>query len=346
MNYIDAIKKLENNKLMGLNVIYGEEDFLIDFFIDVIKKDYIDGDFFDFNYQRLDMDSLKLEKIIEAGDTLPLMSNFRFLEVRGIDFSREAMSKDKDFFKGLESYSKENFDGVLILLVSKSGKFFNGSFFKALKKEDRLIEIDRLSNRELENFISKQLQSFGISKIKKDILDYFIEKTGYYNREEPSNLYEVYNKCRTLASFCQEKPNISVLDVDKVFPESHELSNIFKLIDKISIHDEKEAIRALNILLSSGNEERQVFAMLIRHLRNLLNIKTMLKNGVSVQKINSYMKLKDFEFKKLLGVERNFSIEKLKDSIEKAFEIEVRSKSVNVDFKIELMLLVDFIERV
>ena len=62
--------------------MYGEEEFLINWAVSMIKKAYISPSFESIDYIVLDEDNLSAEKIIESSDTFSMFSKKRVVWVK------------------------------------------------------------------------------------------------------------------------------------------------------------------------------------------------------------------------------------------------------------------------
>ncbi|MDO5718554.1 MAG: hypothetical protein Q4P34_06190, partial [Tissierellia bacterium] len=103
LNYIEAINYLNKDKINGLVLIYGEENYLIDYFMDVLKSEYLEIGFEDFNYEKIDS-KVSFKHLKESCETIPFGSGKRIVEVRGIDLSRDSMTKNKELLAELKDY--------------------------------------------------------------------------------------------------------------------------------------------------------------------------------------------------------------------------------------------------
>ena len=79
MNYIQAMKLLDNGELNGIYVLSGEEIFLIDRFVELFKENIVSKDFFDMNYIEYDFSKIDLQKLKIDCETAPFFSNKRLI---------------------------------------------------------------------------------------------------------------------------------------------------------------------------------------------------------------------------------------------------------------------------
>lgn len=338
MNYIDAIGLLEKNELHGLVIIYGDEEFLIDYFIDVLKTETLTSGFEDFNYDKIEFTEPKISKIIESCETFPFGGGYRVVEVRGLDLSREGMSKYKDFYEELASYATELDDTVILLIISKSGKLFKGGFQKKVSKNSKIFEMSKLNRTDFSGFISKQINSKGI-KVKNDILNYIIDRTGYLNADLNKNLYDVQNELDKLTSSITKGQRIDKADVDSLLVSSVE-KNIFEMTDAICMGNTNKAINSFLNLNTGKDDNYLAFYMIIRLFRNLLYIKEYKRERYKNPDIIKKLGISSFEFGKLNGFESRINRETLLNIYSELYDIEVNLKSSVGDFENNMLYLI------
>lgn len=335
MNYIEAIKLLEENNLSKAVFLYGEEEYLADFLIEVIKDKYLNDSNIVFNHDKIDMDSGSFSTIQEAAETLPFMAEKRVIEVRGLDLSRSGISKKKDFFKDLEAYLDQIGQGSIVLIVSSSGSFFKGSLYKKAEKYAHLVKLDRLNHKDLYNFIGKRLASEGL-KINARVLNLLIGALGYETKDQDLNLYDVNSQLDKIISRAKGKVTEEDLSVLNKLEDS---GNIFNLTDAISHSNTSLAIENF-LLLNKEEDNYQTLYMIIRHFRNILNIKILLNQGKTHNEIKSLVGIKDYEFRKLLAFEKKYTVYDLKTIFKKLYTTDLKLKSGKGDFEDNMVSLI------
>ncbi|MDO5719070.1 MAG: hypothetical protein Q4P34_08805, partial [Tissierellia bacterium] len=229
-------------------------------------------------------------------------------------------------------------DNIILVIISESGKLYKGSFYKAISESSIIIEMKTLNHRELSGFISKIFNSENV-KCDRAIIDYIIDRSGYLNKELNKNLYNIENEVKKLISSLGRAKKIKREDVDHLLITDRE-KNIFKLTDSICTGDLKTAIDSF-MSLNEGKEDNYLaFYMIIRLIRNLLNIKILKHLGKDNMSIIKTTKLSKFEFGKLSNFERHFSLEDLKRMHTELYKTEVKLKSSVGSFEENMIYLI------
>lgn len=335
MNYLEAVKKLQEDKLYGPVFIYGEEQYLAEYLINTIKSKYLDDNTSILNYEKIDMDTGDFTKIQESVETLPFMAEKRITEVKNLDLSREGISKNKEFTEDLQDYLDKIGQESILLINSSSGKFFKGSLYKKAEKTGNIVKIDKLNRKELGNFIGKKLAQSDI-KINSKVLNMLMDALRYGDKDLDVDLYDVSNELEKLISVAKGK--LREEDIRRIYNDD-QVGNIFALTDSICNKDANKAIDNF-MLLNENKDNYQVLYMIIRQFRNILNIK-LLKN----QKRNDYdikklTGLKDFEYNKLKGFEARYSMEDIKEIYSKLYETDLNLKSSKGDYQTNMLSLI------
>ena len=97
MTYQDFTVNINKGRLKTLYLFYGEEDYLIDHTLKLLKDKYIDNSFETLNYQILEGKDIQFEDIHNACETLPFMSDKKIVVVKDLGiFSRKKRGEKVD----------------------------------------------------------------------------------------------------------------------------------------------------------------------------------------------------------------------------------------------------------
>ena len=109
----------ELKKLDGGYLFYGNEDYLKYSYSKEIKKLVLDGTFDEFNHIVLYGEDFSPSSLMDAIATMPMMSDKKLVEVRGVDF--KSLKKDEwDDLADALSHLKEYDHTVLIVRADSS----------------------------------------------------------------------------------------------------------------------------------------------------------------------------------------------------------------------------------
>ena len=230
MNYIQAMKLLNNGELNGIYVLSGEEIFLIDRFVELFKENIVSKDFFDMNYIEYDFSKIDLQKLKIDCETAPFFSNKRLIIVNDVNLSKNGISIYKNFFEEMYDYIDKIPKTTVLLFVMKGSLAFRGKFYKQISILGHNIELVRFNEIELFKFIKKRFVSKNI-EVKDIVLKYIIDRIGYLDSSREKNLYDVENEVnKLLNSFFKDV--LDFKDVNEILVDKFE-NSIFKFLDTI-----------------------------------------------------------------------------------------------------------------
>ena len=128
--------------------------------------------------------------------------------------------------------------------------------------------------------------------------------------------------------------SISLLDVEKVSIISAQ-GNIFELVDAIGQNDGKKAQRLLHQMLED-EDAFELWGMVIRQFRLLLQAREMLDERATVPEIQQALGLRDFVAQKVFNQAGRFSMTALEAIYHKLLEIDEGAKTSQVPLDLAL----------
>jgi DNA polymerase-3 subunit delta len=131
---------------------------------------------------------------------------------------------------------------------------------------------------------------------------------------------------------------ITLLDVDRVSIVSAQ-GNVFELVDALGQGDGKKAQHVLHQLLEEA-EAFELWGMVIRQFRLLLQARELLDAGESIPQIQKALKLHDYVVPKVTSQARRFSLPALESIYHKLLEIDEEAKTSQVPLDLALDTLV------
>ena len=131
---------------------------------------------------------------------------------------------------------------------------------------------------------------------------------------------------------------IRLLDVEKVSIVSAQ-GSVFELVDALGQNDGKKAQRVLHQLLED-EEAFDLWGMVIRQFRLLLQAREMLDERASVQEIQKSLGLHEFVAQKVCNQAGRFSMTALESIYHKLLEIDEGAKTSQVPLDLALDTLI------
>ncbi|MDU3687350.1 MAG: DNA polymerase III subunit delta [Anaerococcus hydrogenalis] len=333
MNYKEFMTDLFKKNTRGIYLIDSKEEYLKETIIDQ-AKDMIS--FPDFNY--IDIKGKKsLEEIKTAMDTYPIMEDKKVLIWRNIDLSKNSI-KEYDEICQLLIDDAQNVPEFLTLIIISEENVFKGKFYKTIKKYGNIVEIDRLNNNELVSFIGKRFVK-NKKKIKKAYINEIIDRFSYLNKNSQIDLYEVINTVDKIIAN-SDKIEVSIEDVHDQLDKILDL-NIFNLTDSLSVRDTKSAMNTYLYMAKDMDEIFKIFHMIVRHTRNLIGIKVLLKDSYNDSFIQKSLGISSFELRKDKGFIRNFTLNELFDIQEFLYNCDIKQKSQDFNMNLNMLILIE-----
>ena len=332
MNYKEFWHELSQDKLAGLYLIDSQEEYLNDTIIEEVHRKVKIPDF--------NLTDIKGSKSIEAlknsYETYPVMEDKKYIIWRDIDLSKNTIKEYDEILTSLIEDLKD-FPAYAVLLIFSDNSPFKGKFYKAVSKNASLVTIDRLNKAELESFIGRRFVRNG-KKIQRSLIAAIVDRFSYLAKNSEIDLYEVVNSVDKIIANSTEEI-VKAEDVNDQLDQVLNL-NIFNLTDALSEKNAKKAM-ATYLQMAAANEDLfMIYHMIIREVRNLIGVKTLLASGHNDRSILGKFGLRDFQLRKYKMNARNFTLSELFDIHDRLFDMEVRQKSTDFNMEVELGLLI------
>jgi DNA polymerase-3 subunit delta len=241
----------------------GEERFLVDRALELLKATMLSPATRDFNYEVLHAKEAGVARIVACARTLPMMAARRLVVVRDAD----ALSADE--LTQLGSYvSAPSPETCLCLLADKADQRLK--FFTLWKKHGLLLKLDLLGDRQLPGFIEAEARRLKVP-LEPGAAARIAEEIG-------SDLGQLVDALERLANYVPAGSPIRVADVEEVVATTRQ-HTVFELIDAVGSGDRSEALRLLCGMMALREPALRLLAMLGRHVRQLWQTCDLIAHG-------------------------------------------------------------------
>ena len=264
------------------------------------------------NLEVLEGGKLKASEIRDLFMAAPFLAEKRLIIIK--DF---LSSHKSDVQSELIPYLDEIPESSILVLSENALPDKRLKLTKTLMKVATVKNFEAKTGMALLSWLSKYAKERGFS-LPRPLANALVERVG----EDAWQLAKEIEKLALLAS--NREINLEVLN--EVTKESLE-SSIFTMTEALSQKNHKKALRLIKELIENGNEAPYLFAMILRELRLLLEIKALQETGKSPSNIASSMKVHPFVVKKTLAQCRNFTFKELKSKINTLRDIDKRLKT-------------------
>lgn len=329
---------LKNNDFEPVIFLYGVEQYLVEWAAMSLVKKYVNSGALSFDFVKFDEENAPVDDILTACETFPMFSEKRVVWVKNHALLKSANPKGfsaSDKTAILHYAAAPSEQTILILTTDSAGEKMD--LFKELKKECRAYDFDRLDRVQLGAFAEKRFKTAGVS-IKRDVLRYLIDETGYFNRESEYRIFNLENDIKKI---------IAHSDGQEVRPEdiSSALNGdmdtfVFNFLDAAAGKKKDVAFTLMHNMMNTGVDVFAITAMLISQFELLLEVKEFKEDSMTSAEIVKIMKIHEFRVKKAMQTADRFTKAKLKEILVQLYEIDRNIKTGVLEPNLALELLV------
>ena len=319
MTHSEFFSALRSGQIEKCYLFEGEEEFTKQAALKALREKIAGGDFAAMNDTRL-ADPAP-DALIAAAETLPFMSEKRFLEVRdsAMLLSGKAKEYDEDSaVKRLDAYLSELPDTAVIVFTVRGRADGRKKLYQALKKKAKLVSFDPLDDKELAQWIARSLKKEG-KKISQAACQRLWFSAG-------RDLTLLNNEIGKLAAYAGDRDEVTEKDVQAVCVQSTEYK-VFDLTDALLSGQGAKALRMLDGLLRDGEERLMLLSLLGRQCRQLRYAKAMAAEGRQLGEIAGKLGVPPFVARKTLDTARSFTLDQLGEMARLCLDSEYLVKS-------------------
>ncbi len=342
-NFKTFLEELKNGKMGSVVMMYGEEEYLIRWAVNNVKKAFVKPGMEVVDYQVLDEGSAGAEDIVKSCETFSLMSEKRVVWVP--DFLPLSQSKpvkgySESDLEILNRYCADPNPSTVLVLSAENINARSG-LVKTIKKKGSYYEFGPLNERELASFANKRFRAAGF-QIGRREMDFLIHETGYFNRESEYRLHNFENDLFKIVAHAEggyiTEEDIAVTvagDRDKF---------IFDLIDGISGNNKTKAFEILhNRLTADSSEALAIVGSIVSQVELMLEVKEFSESPdgtMTIPEMKKYTKINEYRLKKAYGYAKRYSQRKLREMLSRIYETNVSIVSGLLDPRTALELFI------
>jgi len=331
------IKDIKENKFRNIYYFYGNERYLIDFYLKQAENTALPNKIEGINYSILNYQEMGIGQIISEANTIPFMGDRKLLIVK----NAELLSKEKQLspgeYKNAEEYIKNpNPSSILVFLGENELKnLAKNKLALTLKNssQGRLIESKKLKGTDLKRWIQGFLDENKV-KISPEAMDILL-------MVGEKGLYNLHNELEKLILYSMGEiiTDELVKDLVTLTPEG----KIFELTDAVI---NKQGIKALELIdeyFAAREQPIVLRSMLISSFRRMIIIKNALQEGYMKPVYREYLDTgSDFLIDKTVRQVKNISLQELLKIYDELYNLEFTSRNSKQE---QSVLVKDFIIR-
>ena len=318
-DYTAEIKTLRSQPPRSLYLLYGEEDYLRDRYLEALKSVCIPEGESGFSYKRFDGPSVDASDLGKAMDVMPFLSERTFIELRNVDINKTG---DTDQLIAALSSIPEY---CTVCFVQDASYETDGRirFVKFLKDKGKALEFTSQDQTKLFNWIKRRFEALG-----KEIDSGTIQRLVFISGDLMNMLIPEIEK---IAAYAKGR-KILPADVEAVASHIPE-ADVFEMVNLISDKKYDPALHLLSELLrNKENTPIAILSTLSFQLRRLYGVKLALAEGKRSREIKDILNIRyDFIADKLVSSAGKFTASQLGKSLRICAETEYAMKTTGGD---------------
>lgn len=298
-----------------LYILYGENTFELDKFIDNLMKEKSITEKIVYDYEECD-----INECIDEASYNDLFGNLKLVILNNSTFLTSKSSLESERFNNY--ITSPNPNTYLVFTVNS----------------DKLDERKKLVKELKSKSIVKEFKSIDKTNIDTAIKDYFNNIDYKINMDAVSeiksrlltNTSVLYSELSKLEMYKYNSKEITLEDVKKVIIK-YEEDNIFKLVDAVIQKNKKLIFNTYKKLVSDKEEPAVIISLLANNIMLILECSILLNEGMSSKDIAS--KLKEHPYRVSLAINNSYKVKKeeLIDNLNKLAELDYQIKTGEVD---------------
>jgi DNA polymerase-3 subunit delta len=319
--------------MQNLFLFFGEDSYTAQKTLKFWKEEF-EKKYGDYNIQIIDGEDLSIEEYRNLTRTLPFASDKKLIIVR--DFFE---ASDKDTQQKISDELDSLPDHNVLVFIERNKPDARTSLYKKMVKLGQTKIFPEFEPYDLIQWIKKELEQknkAGGNLSAQTAQNHSGIKTPPLGNTElnllaasvGSNLWQMSHELEKLILFSHGR-QITSQDIESLISPNL-VSSIFKLTDAIAIKNTKNAFYILNTLLQNGEDIFQIFYMIARQFRILLQIKACLNQNMTNQKIITVLKEKPYTIQNGTSQARNFSWQQLQTAYRQLLDIDICLKTSKI----------------
>ena len=329
MREIERIKEsVAQGKIASVYLWYGEDRFLIQEGLKVLKSFYFMTDPSGSGIEQVSAKDLSPAVIVERANTMSFFAN-RLVVVEDVTYFQDGQTADLEPF--LDYFANPNPRTCLLFIAESVHR--GRKFYKALDKNGEIIEFCAPNPRRPQEWLAwvqAELKARGKS-MDSQIASQFIEWTGHHTGVISQELDK-------LIIFVGERQKIRVEDFEAITPRSIETS-IFDLLDAVANRSSAKALQALREVLLK-EPALKVLALLVRQVRLLLGCDSLRRQGGNVAEAPSALGISPYEAQKVWQQSVRLSTAQLSKALSECLNTDLALKTGGGDSGLLLEIMI------
>ncbi len=259
--------------------------------------------------ERIDASEAEAESIIEAVKSLPFLSTGKMIVIRSASANKTIAEKIEQIISSIPPST----DVIFYEPVTDK----RTAFYKILKSKTQLEEYGELDKIQLSRWLVDEAKKSG-GELSQADAGYLIERVG-------TNQQILYNELQKLMTYDRK----IVREIIDLLTEPTPQSKVFDLLDAAFAGRKTKALELYDDQRAQQVEPQIILGMIAWQLQLLAIIK--FSKGKTTAEIAKSAGMNPYPVNKAANMARSMSDEKLREMVDEALNIDIKSKTTSLD---------------
>lgn len=326
---IELKAQIKNEEFSNAYLIYGEESYLKEFYVNKLKQKIVDKTFEDFNFHSYEGKDVSLDDILKDAEMLPMMSEYNFILVH--DYPLDKSSNDcnalKDFLKDVPETTVLVFWYDSINVDTKKNSKWK-SIETAFAKNGSAVNLEKRTEADLIKLL--------ISKASKKNATILRDNARYLISIAGTDIKTLFNEIDKLSLYVNGD-EITKQVIDKLAVKCLQ-AKVFDLSKAIVKGNYDLAYNVLDTLFAMREEPIGILSVISNCFIDMYRVKCAKIAGKTYQDVANYYNYKGREFalRNALRDSESLSVEQIRASLDVLMLADNNLKSSSVSQKLIL----------
>lgn len=299
-----------------LYVFHGEELFLLNHYLDQLKKSILDELTVSFNFHRFTNETFEIRDFADAVENLPMMAERTMVQVDDIDLfklNEDSRNKIIDILGDIPEY-------CTVVFTYETTPWKPDKRLKKLwdvVSDGMVVEFAKQNQRDLIAWIQRHF-SAKKKQISPELCAYLIDITD-------GTMTSLAGEIQKIAAFSGADV-ICKADIDAVTEPVLD-AVVFRMTDQLGAGNYGGALQTLQKLLKMQQEPLSILGAIGNHFRRLSTARILLDHGKNYSELQKLYSLTDYPAKKAMDAARNFRPEFCSKAAELILETDRKMKT-------------------
>ena len=322
-------QQLKTKELARLYFFHGEEMFLLNHYLNQMRKQLLDPLTESFNYHRFTNETFEIRDFADAVENLPMMAESTFVQVDDIDLFK---MNEADREKMVEILSDIP-DYCTVVFTYETAPWKPDKRLKKLWEAVSGGQIVEFAKQEQRDLIAWITRHFAARKknISADLCAYLIDITG-------GTMTALSGEIEKISAYSGADV-IKKSDIDAVTEPVLD-AVVFQMTDLLSSGRYDQALEKLQQLLKMQQEPLIILGTIGGHFRRIGSARTLLDHGRSASELAKLYGVQEYAARKSMEAARRLKPEFCKKAVELVMETDYKMKTSFDDSERLLELLI------